>query len=505
MLPVMRDPDGFIYYKEEVGGLLMGGFEPKAKPWRVDPIPSTFQFQLLDEDWDQFEPLMTAAHPPHALPRDGAREDAAQRPRELHARRQLHPRRGARSCAASSSPPASTRPASPTRGGAGRLIAEWIVAGAAAERPRRRRHPPLRPAHRQQEGARRAHRRDARPALRDALAAPGARDGAAAAHQPAARPARRRGARCSAPRTAGSAPTTSTPPARERPGERREPVWNRTLGRPAWLADVVREQRATREAVALYDQTSFGKLLLQGRDALAVLQRLCANEMDVAPGRMVYTPMLNERGGYRERRHRHAPRRPTASWSSPARRRRRATSTGSSATLGAERSARCVTDVSGMTSVLSLMGPNARALLGRVGAPDDLRGARARALRFSATREIDLGFARVRAARMSYVGGPGFELYVPVEMARHVWLALHEASEGLGVEAGGLARRRLLRARRAAHRGRPARLGRRARRPTRRRSRPARASPSSSPRPTASSAATRSPRAAVGSRCASGW
>ncbi len=61
MLPVLRDPDGCIYYKEEVGGLVMGGFEPKAKPWRVDPIPSTFQFQLLDEDWEQFEPLMTAA------------------------------------------------------------------------------------------------------------------------------------------------------------------------------------------------------------------------------------------------------------------------------------------------------------------------------------------------------------------------------------------------------------------------------------------------------------
>ncbi|NDE42656.1 MAG: FAD-dependent oxidoreductase, partial [Betaproteobacteria bacterium] len=61
MLPVMRDPDGFIYYKEEVGGLLMGGFEPVAKPWRVDPIPADFQFQLLGEDWDQFEPLMKNA------------------------------------------------------------------------------------------------------------------------------------------------------------------------------------------------------------------------------------------------------------------------------------------------------------------------------------------------------------------------------------------------------------------------------------------------------------
>ena len=61
MLPVMRDPDGFIYYKEEVGGLLMGGFEPVAKPWKVDPIPSDFQFQLLGEDWEQFEPLMRNA------------------------------------------------------------------------------------------------------------------------------------------------------------------------------------------------------------------------------------------------------------------------------------------------------------------------------------------------------------------------------------------------------------------------------------------------------------
>ena len=65
-------------------------------------------------------------------------------------------------------------------------------------------------------------------------------------------------------------------------------------GSPTWCASSARRG----SAVALYDQTSFGKILLQGRDALALLQRLCANEMDVAPGRMVYTPMLNERGGY---------------------------------------------------------------------------------------------------------------------------------------------------------------------------------------------------------------
>ena len=91
-----------------------------------------------------------------------------------------------------------------------------------------------------------------------------------------------------------------------------------------------------------------------------------------------------------------------------------------------------------MTAVLSLMGPNARTLLGRVGAPTTFDELGPEHLKFAATREIDLGFARVRAARMSYVGGPGYELYVPVEMARHVFLTLHGASEGLGLDGAGL-------------------------------------------------------------------
>jgi glycine cleavage system aminomethyltransferase T len=80
-----------------------------------------------------------------------------------------------------------------------------------------------------------------------------------------------------------------------------------------------------------------------------------------------------------------------------------------------------------------VMGPNARELLARV-SPDDLSPP---ALKFSHTREIDLGLARVRAARMSYVGGPGYELYVPIEMARHVYLALHEAGADLGLRDAG--------------------------------------------------------------------
>jgi 4-methylaminobutanoate oxidase (formaldehyde-forming) len=211
----------------------------------------------------------------------------------------------------------------------------------------------------------------------------------------------------------------------------RQPRPDYGLGTPGWLPWMQAEQRATREGVAIYDQTSFGKLLLQGRDALAVLQRLCANEIDVPAGRMVYTAMLNRRGGFE--------------------------SDLTVLRLAADRfqiitgSAQpqrdldwierhiephehaFVTDVSALSSVLSVMGPRARELMQRV-SPDDLSP---QALKFSCTREIDLGLTRVRAARMSYVGGPGYELYVPTEMVRHVYLTLHEAGADLGLADAG--------------------------------------------------------------------
>src|SRR5437763_1261185 len=71
-----------------------------------------------------------------------------------------------------------------------------------------------------------------------------------------------------------------------------------TFGTPGWLTYVQEEQRACREDVVVFDQTSFSKFVLKGRDALRVLQRLCANDIDVATGHMVYTAMLNARGGF---------------------------------------------------------------------------------------------------------------------------------------------------------------------------------------------------------------
>jgi 4-methylaminobutanoate oxidase (formaldehyde-forming) len=209
------------------------------------------------------------------------------------------------------------------------------------------------------------------------------------------------------------------------------PAARDTLDRPDWLAWMQHEQRATREAVALYDQSSFSKLLVQGRDALAFLQSVCAADVDAAIGKMVYTPLLNARGGYES----------DLTVMRLASDRFMLVTGSAQATRDMDWLQRHLepqqwvglSDVSAQTCVLSLMGPRSGELMARV-SPDDVSAA---ALPFAMTREIDLGFARVRAARMSYVGGPGYELYVPVEMTRHVYQTLQQAGQDLGLRNAG--------------------------------------------------------------------
>ena len=448
MLPVMRDPDGFIYYKEEVGGLVMGGFEPIAKPWKVDPIPASFQFELLGEDWDQFEPLMNnAIHRTPCL-------KTAEIKMLLNGPESFTPDgnfilgeapelRNYFVCAGFNSAGIANS------GGAGRLIAEWIVGGepssdlwdvdirrfgpftgnrkALFERTAETLglHYAMRWPRQELETARPLRTSP----LYDQLAAKGAEFGSKNGWE-----------RVNYFRTKGA------------------PRPTHTLAKPLWLPWVIEEQRATREGVALYDQSSFSKLLLQGRDALAVLQRLCANEMDVPIDKMVYTALLNERGGFESdltvirlddmapTGFAQPPKGASPAWGSPAPADRNGERylivTGSAQTVRdfdwisrhIEPTEHAVlTDVTPLYCVLSVMGPKAPELMTRV-SPDDLTRE---GLPFSSTKLIDLGLARVRAARMSYVGGPGFELYVPVEMTRHVYQALMQAGADLGLRDAG--------------------------------------------------------------------
>jgi 4-methylaminobutanoate oxidase (formaldehyde-forming) len=185
-----------------------------------------------------------------------------------------------------------------------------------------------------------------------------------------------------------------------------------------------------RGAVGLFDQSSFAKFRLEGPDATAVLQRLCANDVDVPSGRIVYTAMLNRRGGIEcdltvTRLAEDAYLIVTAA----------AASTHDAhwirRHLGDARAV--LTDLTSAHSVVSIMGPRARTLLARLTDADLTNEG----FPFGASREIWLASAPVRATRITYVGELGWELYIPTEFAPGVYDALVAAGEDLGLRHAG--------------------------------------------------------------------
>src|SRR5205823_4355838 len=189
--------------------------------------------------------------------------------------------------------------------------------------------------------------------------------------------------------------------------------------------------RATREAVTVVDETSFGKFLMQGRDAESSLQRLCTNDIAVPVGRTVYTGLLNERGTYE---------------SDLTIARLAATQfliiTGSAqVTRDADWIERnlpqgthaVLADITGAWTVLSVMGPQSRKLLQKVSRADFSNEA----FPFATIREIGVGYATVLASRRTYMGELGWELYVPVEFAVTVFETLHAAGGEVGLRDMG--------------------------------------------------------------------
>ena len=209
------------------------------------------------------------------------------------------------------------------------------------------------------------------------------------------------------------------------------PTTEYSFGRQNWFAIAAEEHQATRTGVSLVDMTSFSKFLVKGRDSEAVLQYLMANDVAVPVGRTVYSAMLNERGGFE----------------SDLTLTRIAADqylvvTGSTQTTRdfsyIERrippDKHCViVDVTGLYSVLAVMGPRSRELLSAV----SNAGFGNEAFPFGSSREIDLGYATVRATRRTYVGELGWELYVPVEQAVSVYETLTAAGGDLGLRDAG--------------------------------------------------------------------
>jgi 4-methylaminobutanoate oxidase (formaldehyde-forming) len=212
-------------------------------------------------------------------------------------------------------------------------------------------------------------------------------------------------------------------------GER--PVIEYSWGQQNWQPWSTAEQLATRQRVAVFDQTSFSKYLVSGEDAQAALQWLCTGDVAVPPGRTVYTGMLNDRGTYesditvtRLSAAEYLLVASAATTERDADHIRRRMPPGSRATL---------TDVTSAYAVFGVMGPASRALLARL-TRSDLSEA---AFGFGTSALIDLGYSTVRATRITYVGELGWELYVPAEFAVGVYADLMAAGADLGVANAG--------------------------------------------------------------------
>jgi 4-methylaminobutanoate oxidase (formaldehyde-forming) len=209
------------------------------------------------------------------------------------------------------------------------------------------------------------------------------------------------------------------------------PVIDYSWGKQNWIPWVDAEQRAVRDAVALFDETSFGKLLVQGRDAEAVLQWLCTADVAVPIGRTVYTGVLNARGTYEAdvtvTRIAHDQYLWVTGAASPVRDRdwiMRHVSADQQVS---------VTDVTGAYAVLGVMGPGSRGLLQSLSRAD----LGDEAFPFGTSQEIDLGYCTVRATRITYVGELGWELYVPAEFAVSVFDLLTSAGAQHGLTNAG--------------------------------------------------------------------
>jgi 4-methylaminobutanoate oxidase (formaldehyde-forming) len=210
-----------------------------------------------------------------------------------------------------------------------------------------------------------------------------------------------------------------------------KPEYEYSYARQNWFEYCAAEHRGVRERVGLFDQSSFAKFVLEGRDATAVLNRICAADIAVAPGRILYTQWLNERGGIEADL--------TVTCESPQRYlivTGCASQTRDLAWLRRHipEDARAVAvDVSAGYAVLGLMGPHSRRLL--AGLTDtDLSNE---AFPFGSSRIIDLGYARVRASRITYVGELGWELYVPSDCVQSVYDEILAAGAGYGLVHAG--------------------------------------------------------------------
>ena len=423
-LPVMRDHDRCAYYREDAGSIMVGAFEPNAVPWGQNGVPDDFAFEELEGHMDeQFMPVLE-----HAMHRVPLLQDVGWRkffcgPESFTPDDQFHMGESPElknyyvACGLNSV-------GIQTSGGLGRALAEWMDLGHAPMdlwgNDIRRMFPFQSTQHYIEDRVsetlgllyenhypfrQMSTSRDVRHSpLHEKLAAHNACFGEAAGWE---------------------RPNWFAP-------EGVEAKYEYSFGKQNWFEYNAAEHKAAREKVVLLDQSSFSKYLVQGRDSCKVLQRISSANVDVEIGKMVYTHWLNERGGIEADL--------------------TVTRMGENeywVVSGAAQTVKdidwlnkninedefcCVSDITNAWAVMGVMGPDSRALLGETLSHD----MSTENFPFGSFQKVELGASRAYAARVSYVGELGWELYVPVDQARHGFDFLWDKGQTCGLKMAGM-------------------------------------------------------------------
>lgn len=423
IFPCVRDFDGRTYFKADNGAMLFGGFEAVAKPWGMKWIPDNFKFTELPEDMDLFEvfmecglerfPALETAEIRHmSYVPESFTPDNAFMAGEAPGVRNLFVACGMNSVGIASA------------AGAGRAIAQWVSQGYPEEQ--------LWPVDVRRYFSWQQNGRYLQDRVVESVGM------LYEHHYPNRQRTTARPVICSPVhhRLARNGACFSMIAGWERADwfapKGVEPVHQYSWGRPNWFEYQGQEHMAVREGVGMYDLTSMHKYLVQGPDAEAVLQKLCANDVAVPVGQIVYTPILNERGGFE------------ADFT-VTRIARDAFFIVTAVGTGVrdfdyirrripEEAKAFITDVTHAYAMLAVMGPDTRKLMARL-TDADLSNE---AFPYKTAGEIDLAYARPWAFRISYVGELGWELYIPTNFAAGVFDAIMDAGREFGLRLVGM-------------------------------------------------------------------
>jgi len=421
-LPTLRDKDSLLYYKEDVGGLVMGGYERDGIPWAVKGIPRGFTQELLEADFDHFEPISEAAIKRTPCLKDAGIARLVNGPEAFtpDGNCMLGPAPELDNCFVAVGFNAFGIAAG---GGAGRMLAEWIVEGEPSlniwpldirrfgqyhkslkynvERTKEiyGKHYTISWPYEEHDSARGVKRSPLYHLLKGKGAVYGSKFGWERANWFA-------------------------PPGVE-------PEDRLTFGIPNWFEHVASEHKAAREAVVLIDQSSFSKFEVMGPGALSFLNHVAAGNMDRPVGATTYTQLCNNRGGIeaditvsRVAENRFFIVTGTAfgvhdfMWL-----KKHLPQDGSAA----------LCDVTSSFAMINVCGPLSRTLLMRV-SDDDFSNE---AFPFGQCRGVVIDYAPVLALRVTYIGELGYELYLPPEYACHFYETLWAVGQDLGIKNAG--------------------------------------------------------------------